>query len=437
MTSLSTPKATNRRWFILIPVASVMYLLAFFDRTNLSFVLPYMGEDLGLSNTDKGLVSGIFFIGYLLLQVPAALLAQRWSAKYTILILMICWGLAAIWTGLVRDTSELFLARFVLGFFEGGVQPATLVLLSKWFPQREKARASGFWLLCIPFAAIIAAPITGGLLSIVHWRTVLVLEGLPPLVWAIVWLFIIADRPSKARWLPSTERDTIEHALAEDEAIKKDTISGSVRYRDAIKNPKVIGLILAWFFYNAGFYGFTLWLPQVIKDLTGGTPAFVGFVTAIPYVVGLVFMIVISVRTDRHGSRRFTVLVPLTISALALLLGQFAGVTGLQFALLCVVAGGLYVHGAFFALPPLLLRTEILAVALGLIGGLGNLGGFVGPYVVGWLIDATGTPAAGFGLMAVSLLIAGICMATVTPRRVRQDPASTESPQAPAAGTRR
>lgn len=427
-TVTNATKTVGRRWLILIPVASVMYLLAFFDRTNLSFVLPYMGEDLGLSNTDKGLVSGIFFIGYLILQVPAALLAQRWSAKYTIMILMVFWGLAAIWTGLVHSTTELFVARFVLGLFEGGVQPATLVLLSKWFPQHEKARASGFWLLCIPFAAIIAAPITGTLLGVVHWRTVLVIEGLPPLVWAVVWFFLIAERPGKARWLPAAERTSIEQALVEDEARKKDTIPGSVRYRDVIRNPKVIGLVLAWFFYNAGFYGFTLWLPQVIKDLTGGSPEFVGFVTAIPYVLGLVFMIIISVRTDRHGSRRFTVFVPLAMSAAALFLGQFAGATVLQFALLCVVAGGLYVHGAFFALPPLLLRTEILAVGLGLIGGLGNLGGFVGPYVVGWLIDATGTTAAGFGLMALSLLLAGLFMARVTPRRDRTPTAPVVEP---------
>lgn len=414
-------QAIGRRWLIMIPVASVMYLLAFFDRTNISFVLSYMGDDLHLTNADKGLVSGIFFIGYLLMQVPAAVLAQRWSAKYTILILMILWGLAAVWTGLVQSRGELFAARFVLGVFEGGVQPATLVLISKWFPQKEKARASGFWLLCLPISAILAAPLTGFLLGQYHWRTVLILEGLPPLIWAVVWFFVIAERPARAAWLSATERVQIEDALAVDEQLKQKTTEGSVRYRDVIRNSKVQMLIVAWFLYNAGFYGFTLWLPQVVKTITGGSPELVGLFTAVPFILGLAVMVLVSVKTDRQGSRRSTVLVPLAIAAGALLVGQFVGSGFLQFALICVVGGGLYIHGAFFALPPLLLRTEILAVGFGLVGGLGNLGGFLGPYLVGWLIDLTGSTAAGFVAMAAALLGAGLAMAKVTPKHVAAD----------------
>ncbi|GKX56420.1 MFS transporter [Leminorella grimontii] len=409
----------GRRWLLFIPIASIMYMLAFLDRTNLSFILPYIGQDLHLTNSTKGMASGIFFLGYLLLQVPAALLAERWSAKKTIFLLMLLWGVAAIWTGMVQSTNELLLARFVLGVFEGGVQPATLVLLLKWFPQREKARANGFWLMCIPISAIIAAPITGFLLEHFSWRTVLIIEGFPPIIWAIVWYIMVADSPAKVWWMEPGERSYIVEAIAKDEAQKKSSAvisQDSARYRDVFRNGKVLTLIVAWFLYCAGFYGFTMWLPQVIANTSGSSPAMVGILTAIPYLVGLIGMIIIAVRTDKIGLRKSSAALPLTITAVALLCGQLFPSPVIQFVFLCIVASGLYIHGAFFALPPLILRSDILALSLGLIGGIGNLGGFVGPYVVGWLIDLTGTTMAGFGIMAAALFFCGVALASVTPK---------------------
>lgn len=409
----------GRRWLLFIPVASIMYMLAFLDRTNLSFVLPYMGSDLHLTNEIKGLASGVFFIGYLILQVPAALLAERWSAKKTIFILMILWGIAAVLTGLVRDTTELLWARFFLGFFEGGIQPATLVMLIKWFPQREKARANGFWLLCIPLSAVLAAPLTGFLLSHFSWRTVLIIEGFPPIIWAIVWLFFIADTPEKAWWMKDEEKTHINEQLALDQQNKSTTVVEATSYKEVFTNSKVLMLIAAWFLYCAGFYGFTMWLPQVIVNISNASSTSVGFLTAIPYIVGLIFMVVISVNTDKKGLSKTSAFIPLTVSAIALFIGQFFPSAIIQFIFLCIVAGGLYIHGAFFATPPLVLPTKLLPLSLGLIGGLGNLGGFLGPYLVGWLIDVTGNTLVGFALMAVALFVCGLLLAIVTPSRVR------------------
>lgn len=406
----------GRRWLIFIPVASIMYMLAFLDRTNLSFILPYMGDDLALNNEAKGLASGIFFLGYLVLQIPAALLAERWSARKTILILLFCWGAAAIWTGLVRSRDELMLARFVLGIFEGGVQPATLVLMLRWFPQREKARAGGFWLLCIPLSAIFAAPLTGVLMEHFHWRTVLILEGLSPMVWAIVWLVMIRDSPANAWWMSQGEKAEIAELLAQDEKEKQLICPArSPRWQDALLNRQVVQLIAAWFLYCAGFYGFTLWMPQVIAGISHGAPGLVGFLTALPFISGLIGMIVISVLADKNGLRKTSAFVPMTLSATALLAGQFVHIPWLQFILLCVVASCLFIHGVFFALPPLVLRREILPLSLGIIGGLGNLGGFLGPWVVGSLIDMTGSVFSGFLIMAAAMLGCGAFMAAVTP----------------------
>lgn len=408
---------SGKRWTIFIPIASIMYLLAFVDRTNLSFVLPYMGSDIHLTNSSKGTASGVFFIGYLLLQVPAALLAERWSATKTVFILMVLWGIAAIATGFARTPYELYTIRFLLGVCEGGIQPATLVLMLSWFPQKEKARASGFWLLCIPLSAIIAAPITGFLLEYFSWRTVLILEGAPPILWAFFWLFMISDTPEKSWWMSKQEQELIRNQREIDaKENARNTVADSTRYRDILLNRKVVTLVGAWFLYCAGFYGFTMWLPQVIANISQASEKAVGVLTAIPYIIGLLGMIFISVRSDKKGLDKTIILVPLGISALALIIGQLFSTATLQFVFLCLVAGGLYIHGAFFALPPLVLNARILPLALGLIGGIGNLGGFVGPYVVGWLIDLTGSPFLGFFVMAACLFSSAIGLALITPK---------------------
>lgn len=404
----------DRRWLILIPVASLMYLVAYIDRTNISFILPFMGHDLNLSGADKGFLSGIFFVGYLVLQVPAAILAQRWSAKKTIFVLMLLWGAMAVVSGFVQTKDQLFIARFALGVFEGGVQPAALVLLAAWFSQRQRARANGLWLACLPISAIIASPVTGMLLTNTDWRTVLIIEGLPPFVCAIAWIFLVSDKPNGARWMPAEAARSVAAELAADEAGPKGV--ASVRYRDVLRNPKVWGLVAFWFLFNSGFYGFTLWLPTVVKGLSHGSSSLVGWLTAIPYLLALIGMITIAVIADRIGSRRWVIVVPVLISAAGLLAGQFVGSQALQFVILCIVAATLYIHGPFLAAPAVLLRVEVLALGLGLINGIGNLGGFLGPYAFGWLLDVTSSTKAGFFGIAGALVLASIVLLVVVPR---------------------
>lgn len=403
-------KISSKRWSFVIPVAAIMYMLAYLDRNNVAVILPFIGNDptMQLTVADKGMVTGIFFVGYMFLQIPGAILAQKWSAKKVVLILMVMWGLAAMATGLVQSREQFLAARFVLGFFEGGVWPAVLVLLASWFPLKERARANSLWMACLPVSSVIMAPLSGVLLDHFSWRTVLVIEGVPPILWAIVWWFAVADSPKKAKWVSPEEREYVETALAEDEAAKPKV--GKSTYREALKDRRVITLIAIYFCWMSGFYGFSLWLPAVIKDLTGGSAGMVGWVTAIPYVFALMAMVAVSAWSDRTGNRKLAVAGPILIGVVAMVAGQLVHSPLVNIGLLCVVAMGIYApYGSFWAIPAGMLRIEVLAFALGLINALGNLGGFVGPYAVGWLTAKTGSDAAGYyalaGLLAVGALL--------------------------------
>ncbi|MEU4525765.1 MFS transporter [Amycolatopsis sp. NPDC024027] len=417
----------RKRWAYVIPVAVVMYMLAYLDRTNVAVILPYIGDDFPLSAGAKGLASGIFFVGYLVLQIPAAVLAAKWSARKTVLILMIAWAFAAVLCGLVRNETQLHLARLLLGLFEGGVWPAVLILLASWFPQAERARANALWMTCLPISAILMSPLSGFMLDHMSWRWVFVLQGLPPLVWAVVWWFAVADRPAQARWISAEEREYLETTLKAEEdakpAFAKEgcdnrgfASSRGLRhpdprkagYRQALANRQVLLLVGIYFFWITGFYGFSLWLPSVVKTMTGGSATSVGFLSAVPYVLALAGMVACAHWSDRTGNRRLAVTVPLLVAIGGLLLGNLGRwPAAVQLGLLCVVATGVYMpYGPFWAIPSRVLGIEVVAVAMGLINALGNLGGFAGPYLVGWLTDVTGTTTTGFVVLAAFLAVA-------------------------------
>jgi nitrate/nitrite transporter NarK len=259
---------------------------------------------------------------------------------------------------------------------------------------------------CLPLSSVLMAPLSGWMLGHTSWRWVLVLQGVPPLLWAVVWWFTVADRPARARWISPAEAEDVERSLAADEAAKPRAGSGS--YLDAVRQKQVLVLIGVYFFWITGFYGFNLWLPTVIKELThGGSSTEVGLLTAIPFTVALAVMIANAAWSDRTGKRRQAVAVPLVVGIVALLLGQVVDGALPRMLLLCVTAAAVHApYGPFWAIPGQLLRIEVVAVALGLINALGNLGGFAGPYLVGWLTDVTGSGVTGFAVLSGFLTVA-------------------------------
>ncbi|CAM3815899.1 MFS transporter [Alicyclobacillus pomorum] len=393
-----------KRWVYIIPVAAIMYMLAYMDRINTAMILPYMGKSFNLTSSASGLASGIFFVGYMILQIPGGHLASKWSAKKVVFILMMLWGLSAMATGLVQTSWELYVARFVLGIFEGGVWPAVLVLLALWFPQRERARANALWMACLPLSAIIMTPLTGWLLTMMSWRGVFVIEGLPPIIWGLIWWFTISDKPSEAKWISPEERAFIEKTMAQEDASKV----ASAGFRSAFANKTVLWLIVAYFFWMSGFYGYTMWVPTVVKSFSGiASSETVGWLSAIPFLFALASMVVNSILSDRTGRRRLHVSVPLAIGAIGLVGGQlFAHTPTMKMVFLVITAIGVYApYGPFWAIPSGILRLEVVGAAMGLINALGNLGGFLGPYIVGYVKGVTHNSFTGFLVLAAFLII--------------------------------
>jgi sugar phosphate permease len=422
------PPAGRARWTRLIPVAIIVYIISFMDRTNIGFAFDGMGKTLHLDSAAEGLAGGIFFIGYLVLQIPGGHLAERWSAKKFVGIMILIWGVFAVLSGLVQNYTQLLIVRFVLGVAEGGIWPAILVLISHWFPARERARAYGFWMMNIAIASIITAPLSGWILTWGNWRSLFFIEGIFPfLIAAPLWWWLVADRPSQASWVSPEEREYIETSLARENA----GAPRSAGLSEVFRSNVVWRLVLVYFFIQVGFYGLNLWLPHLVKTTIGGSYLIVGAVTAIPYIFAIAGLWLNARSADRTGRYSIHVMVSLTIGAVALVLSvAFGSIAALSIFLISIaMAGALAYDGPFWASASRAMPVALAGGAMGLINALGNLGGFAGPYVGGWLQDASGGSFLSTAVvLAVALLLGGLVMLTL--RRQADKPVAEQPPAA-------
>ncbi|WP_250545471.1 MFS transporter [Paenarthrobacter sp. DKR-5] len=406
----------NARWKRLIPVAIIVYIISFMDRTNIGFALNGLHQDLHIDAAQQGLAAGIFFIGYLVLQIPGGHLAEHWSAKKFVGIMVLVWGVLAVLSGFIQNFGQLLIVRFFLGVAEAGIWPAILVLISHWFPAAERARAYAFWMMNIAIASIITAPLSGWILSFSDWRWLFIIEGLFPFVIAApLWWALIADHPRDAKWCSPEERAYIEAGLAADAA--EHAQQEHLNIRHVMANAAVWRLTLVYFLIQIGFYGINIWLPHVIKTMTSGSSLAVGFITAIPYVLAMVALWYNAKAADRTGRYSTHVLLSMAVGAVALVLSVATGDSApfLAVALISVaVAGALAYDGPFWAAASRAMPAVVAGSAMGLINAVGNLGGFVGPYVGGFLQDAThGSFMATSIFLACCLLAAGLVMLTL------------------------
>ncbi|GLK72489.1 MFS transporter [Ancylobacter dichloromethanicus] len=406
------------RWKRLIPAAMVVYIISFMDRTNISYAFAGIGEEFAVSKADQGFAAGIFFIGYTLFQIPGGLLATHWSPKKAVGIMILLWGCAAIWCGLARSFDELVVARFVLGVAEGGVWPATLVLINNWFPMSERARAYSFWMTNLAIASIITQPLSGFIVDLTNWRTMLLIEGaLPFLIATPVWSLMVADRPRDAAWCSAAERDFIETSLAADAVGEPEASS----FRRIFAEPAVWLLVAVSFFIQVGFYGLNMWLPSLLKALTEADFGAVGLIAALPYCTAIVFMWANGWWVDRNRRYQRHVLLSLVLAAVSLvasvMIGQSFVILSVFF--ICIAVGGaLSYEGPFWAAASRAVPVAAAGAAAGLINAVGNLGGFLGPRLGGILLDMSGGQFVTTAIaLAASFLVAGLLMLMVRLRR--------------------
>ncbi|MCL6438820.1 MAG: MFS transporter [Rubrobacteraceae bacterium] len=418
MQDSATPAPVGRaRWARLIPVAIIVYIISFMDRTNIGFAFGGMEKELGIGAAAAGLAGGIFFIGYLFLQIPGGHLAEHWSAKKFVGIMIIVWGIFAVLSGLVQNYWQLLAVRFLLGVAEGGIWPAILVLISHWFPARERARAYGFWIMNIAIASIITAPLSGWILTFADWRWLFIIEGLFPFfIAAPLWWWLAADWPSEASWVSQEERDYIERTIAE-ERRNAPEVAG---YREALRSGVVWQLVLVYFLIQIGFYGLNLWLPTVIHEMSNRGYGAVGLLTAIPYIVSMIGLWVNGWAADRDGHYSLHVFLAMLIAAVALVASVTIGKGNIvpAMALLSLAMGGALAYdGPFWAAASEAMPAAVAGGAMGLINALGNLGGFAGPYLGGYLQQKSGSFVSTASVLAAALFLAGIVMMTVRVRR--------------------
>jgi sugar phosphate permease len=406
----------RNRWLRILGVAFVMYVLSFIDRTNIAMALPALRSEFGISASAIGFATGMFFWGYIVLQIPAGRLAAVWSAKWVILGLLLMWSVVSLSTAFVRTENQLIANRFILGLFEGGVLTCTIVLIRKWFTRAERARANTMFLLSIPIAQVIANPISGLVLQHFGWQMMFIVEALPGLVWAVVWVWAITEEPKDAAWLDPTEKARLMAALKAEE-VQTAPVQG--HWIKTLWHPAVLLLALYNFAALMAEWGVTFWLPTVLKE-TGLSIVTVGFLAALPPAVGAVMMVLVAMNSDRVQERKWHMICCTVLSGVFLLLGQLVGPTGKIGILICLtLAVGSFLgrFGPFWALPTEVLPPAVAGVGIGLINGAGNLGGTVGPWFFGVAREWTGSFTLALTVGGISLILGSLLVMPIRQRR--------------------
>jgi ACS family tartrate transporter-like MFS transporter len=416
----------------LLPFLFVLYITNYLDRTSLAYAAIGMSRELGFSDRVFGLGAGVFFLSYVGLQIPGALLVERWSARRMISATMIAWGSLTALTALVHTPGQLYLARFVLGAAEAGFFPGVIVYLSHWFIPPDRAKATSNFMAAIPLSFVIGSPIAGWILghkwlAVEGWRWLFVLEGTPAILLGVVAFFYLTDWPGEAAWLASERRQWIQHRLEEEKPASR---AASAMWQ-TLRSPTVLVLASAVFLdYFAG-YAVIFWFPTVLKRQSGFSDLGVGLLGAVPYAVALVAMLVNGWHSDRSRERRWHAAVPLFIAAAGLLgLLSLPGSTLLTVVWFSVTNVILAVLPAFWAIPTEILSESAAAAAVGMINAIGSVAGFAGPYAFGYLHSRTGSLAFGFALLMVSAFAAGILLLLI-PARPRASPAALAARELP------
>ncbi|MDW5267463.1 MULTISPECIES: MFS transporter [Acidobacteriaceae] len=400
----------RKRWLLLLPAVFVTYSLAYLDRANYGFgAAAGLATTLHITDSQTALLGSLFFLGYFFFQVPGIAYARRRNTSKLIFFTLIVWGVLAALTGVIRSFWLLAIDRMLLGVAESLIFPAMLLLLTNWFTRSERSRANAILILGNPVTILWMSAITGFLIRSFGWQMTFILEGAPSIVWAFVWLLIVRDRPEKASWMSAEASASLRRQLAAEQAALPKVGSLS----KALLRPDVLLLSAQYFCWSLGVYGFILWLPTIIRQGSSLGIGATGLLSAIPYLLAVLTMILVAYLSDKSLRRQSLVWPFLLLSGIALL-GSFvlaAHSFWLAYGCLILAGGAMFApYGPFFAILPEIIPSNVCGEAMALVNSFGALGAFFGSWIVGLLQARTGNARAGYLLMAISLIVSGFIM---------------------------
>ncbi|NBQ42804.1 MAG: MFS transporter, partial [Mycobacteriaceae bacterium] len=389
-----------------------LYFVNYLDRTNLGIARSHISAELQLSATMFGLAAGIFFIGYVLVEIPSNLALERFGARRWLARIAVSWGIVAAAIGFAPNAATLLVLRFLLGVAEAGLFPGVIFYLTRWFPHAHRARIVALFMMASPIAAAVGTPLAAwliengeGVWGLSGWRFMMITVGLPAVILGVICWFYLTDRPADANWLPPDERRWLVDVLAEEER----EVGSHFNYplRRALTSPRIWALAMVYFGIAYGLYALAFFLPSIIADMKQLSIVQIGLITAIPYSCAAVAMYLWSRHADRRREHVWHVAVPLAVGGAAIPAALYLGSPVLALVPMIITAAGVYsAIPSFWALPSRFLTGAAAAGGIGLINSVGNLGGFVAPYATGALNDATGTDRAGLWAIGAVMVAA-------------------------------
>lgn len=430
MSNLAVGSLTRRKYMNIILPLFIASIIAFLDRVNIAYAALTMNKDMGFTAQIFGMGAGIFFAGYTIFEVPGALIAEKWSPRIWIARIMISWGIVCGLMAFIRNEMDFYIARFLLGAMEASFYPVVYAsVIPRWFTPEERPKAIAILLTSLQISAIIGSPLAGWLLDIPlaglkGWQVLFILEAVPAILFGIAILFWLKDWPREVNWLTDAEKKLLteqyEQEVAAKHSVKKYTVM------EAFKDKEVLKLCFTYFMWVTGFWGFNFWMPTVLKAVSGWSNAAIGWVIVIPMTLSLICMVYIGNSSSRTGEKRWHGAIPMFIGAVGMGLAPFVTDPLMSLALVCLTAIGVYgTFGVWWSYPTTFLSGAAAAGAVGLINSCGNIGGYVGPYLTGFVKDLTGSFQWAYVYLAFSLTVAGLLMLTLN----KTIPQRTDKPQ--------
>lgn len=422
----STEDAIYRRisWRVM-PVILIAYAFAFLDRINIGYAQLQMKQDLGFSDAIYGLGAGIFFLTYLLFELPSNLLLERIGARLTFLRIMVLWGLTSSLTAFVTAPWQFYTIRLLLGAFEAGFFPGIILYLTYWYPSHRRGRVTGLFLFGMPITGVLASPLSGLIMSGLEgvggmhgWQWLFITQGLPSVLLGFLVFRMLPNKPAEARWLDERERALVQSVLEADHQVGASRQGGQGSLLAALADPKIYVLAFIYFCCACAVYTIAFWLPTMIKGLGIASLSTIGWITAVPYVFGAIGVLLVSRSSDRLQERRWHVGGTLVLGAAALFATSFLG-TAIVPVMILLCVGAFFIFGGgtlFWAIPPTYLGRDAAAAGIAVISSLGILGGFVSPFAIGWINEITGSLRMGLGALTVLIVIGGLTILLGLPK---------------------